>query len=297
MAKKKKKRVSYYEPRPLMHMTVGYAKDNKDPTEEHINEALLETLRMPVCQYVHNRVWLPHRDGPEVVQKLWKFVCDYTSAAVLEPNSPSCVAPSSGAITNCGHIAVFMMVPESDETLKAAKRMGYIKYPKEYFEGGLFSGEDSIDDHYDITWWARSFATTHYPAATTYARELHNRGYDVGFFGCSISSPKTFNEMFGEHLPDGPVHPVMMVFAGTKASAMRNSGTRAGINIDTVSDKAYVGIPWQKIQKDNDSSGLCRWNEDRTAVVKMTDEEKQKLNYVQYSNKFMRARKSGDHLP
>ena len=279
-----------YEPKPLMHMTVGYAKDNKDPTEEHINEALLETFRMPVCQYVHNRVWLPHRDGPEVVQKVWRYICDMTSAAMA-------VEPSSGAITNCGHIAVFMMVPESDQTLEDAAKMKYIKYPKEYFEGGLFSGEDSIDDHNDISWWARSFATMHYPAATTYARELHNRGYDVGFLGCSLSSPKTFNEMFGEHLPNGPVHPVMMVFAGTKASAMRNSGTRAGINIDTVSDKAYVGIPWQKIQKDNDSSGLCRWNEDRTAVVKMNDEEIKKLNYIKYSGKFIAARKVGDHLP
>ena len=284
-----------YKPKPLMHMTVGYAKDNKDPTEEHINEALLETFRMPVCQYVHNRVWLPHRDGPEVVQKVWKYICDMTSAAMA-------VEPSSGAITNCGHIAVFMMVPESDQTLKAAAKLKYIKYPKEFFEGGLFSGRShaihhSIHHDKDISWWARSFATMHYPAATTYARELHNRGYDVGFLGCPLSSPKTFNEMFGKHLPYGPVHPIMMVFAGTKASAMRNSGTRAGIKMETVSKKACVAVPWQQIQKNTLSSGLCRWNKDRTAVVKMTRKEIQKLNYIKYSNEFEAARKGGDHLP
>ena len=103
--------------------------------------------------------------------------------------------------------------------------------------------------------------------------------------------------MFGEHLPNGPVHPIMMVFAGTKASAMRNSGTRTGIKMETVSKKACVAIPWQQIQKNSLSSGLCKWNKDKTAVVKLTRKEIQKLNYIKYSNEFESARKEEDRLP
>ncbi len=279
-----------YTPRPLINLAVGYTADSKNPTEEHINQALVETFRMPVCQYVHNRVWLPHRQGMDM-RKVWQYIHEHTSAALAQE-------PSSGPITNCGHVAFFTIAPEDQETLRDADAMRYIHYQSEYFKDGLFKGEHKVADHEHFTWWARTWATQAYPGAMCYARELHTLGYDVGFLGCIISSPNAFNEIFGEYLPEGPVHPIMMVFAGTKASALRNSGTRLGVDTSTVADKAHIKVPWQKIQREagatrDDSFGLCKWNADRTELVPLTEQEVKDLNYVKFSKTFL-ERKDGN---
>ena len=273
----------------MIHLSVGYADQNENPTEEHINEALVETLRMPVCQYAHNRVWLPHRSGMDM-RRVWGYIHEHTSAALAQE-------PGSGPITNCGHVAFFMQAPEDAETLRAADHMRYIHYQPEVFQQGLFKGPHALKGHDDFTWWARTWATQAYPGAMRYAFELHSRGYDVGFLGCIISSPNAFNRTFGEYLEDQNVQPIMMVYAGTQASALRNSGTRLGVTIDQPWLKqAHIQVPWQRIQAEagatpDDNFGLCRWNEDRTELVPLTAEETKALNYVKFSKTFLERKK------
>ncbi len=60
-----------YTPTRLFRQPVGYLPDNENPTEAHTDQALLEAFRFPAPQYVHNRVWLPHREpnGKEILSK------------------------------------------------------------------------------------------------------------------------------------------------------------------------------------------------------------------------------------
>ena len=276
-----------YKPRRLMRQPVGYLPENKNPTEEHIDQALLEAFRIPSPQYVHHRVWLPHRQRPDITNKLWDYYCQLTTTAFAQP-------PSSGPIHNCGHAAVVMLVPEDDKTIKEAHLMRYDTYDKEHFVDGLFRGERSVNTHDEVGRWARYYANYIYSAAMVYALHLHDLGYDVGHLNCGLTSPNNFNAAMGEYLPVGPVHPVLTVFAGTKASAFRETGMRAKYNISTVANKSFLNSPWDTTQDksnylNNTAHGLIKYNGEL-----LTDREYKELNYVKYTDEWKSRAKSKD---
>ena len=287
--------MSSYTPKRLMRQPAGYWTDNENPKEEHIDQALFEAMRVPAPQYVHNRVWLPHREnnGKEILAKLWEFYSQYTTTAFAMP-------PSKGAINNCGHMAIFMIVPEDDKTIEEAKLMKYDILPKKLFEDGLFRGELAINEHTEIGKFGRYYANWHYSAAFVYALHLQELGYDVGSLNCGILSPKNFNEAVGEFLPEGPVHPMVTVFAGTKASALRHTGMRDSYTIEDFAGKTYMNAPWDTRQDKTNyvyntvlknkfpttAHGLVKWNSDRTDVIPLTDEELEALNYDKYTDKW-----------
>ena len=295
-----------YTPTRLFRQPVGYLPDNENPTEAHTDQALLEAFRFPAPQYVHNRVWLPHREpnGKEILSKIWDFYGNHTSAALA-------MEPSSGALSNCGHIAIWMLVPEDEKTLEEAKEMRYDTYDREHFTDGLFRGHSSLTQHDEIGRYARFIATWYYPATTMYTLHLHNLGYDVGGFNCSITSPNTFNSLLGEYLPD-ICHPVMAVFAGTKASAFRHTGMRDTYTTEMCSGKSFMNSPWDTSadktnylgeydgatgEKSKIAHGLVRWNGGKTGVQALTPEEFKALNYIKYSNKYRSLPKVGQHTP
>ena len=282
-----------YTPKRLMRQPAGYWQDNQNPTEDHIDQALLEALRTPAPQYIHNRVWLPHREenGEQILDKLWEFYTQYTTTAFA-------MQPSTGAIQNCRHMAVFMLVPEDEKTIEEGKLMKYDILPNEMFEQGLFRGDVALDTHVEIAKFGRYYANWHYSAAMVYALHLQELGYDVGSLNCGILSPKNFNEAVGEHLPEGPVHPMITVFAGTNASALRHTGMRDTYDISTVAGKSYMNAPWNTTQDKTNylyntvlekrfpgtAHGLVKWNKDRSDVVSLTDEELKQLHYDKYTN-------------
>jgi len=284
----------------LMRFPVGYTEDSTNPTNEHINEALLEAFKTPAPQYVHNRIWLPHRDprGKEIIEKIWKFYTEYTTTAFATP-------PSKNSIFNCGHIAVFMLVPENEKTIIEAKKMRYDVLPREIFKDGIFRGDLALDSHTEIAKFGRYYANWHYTAADRYSKVLHDYGYDVGHLSCGILSPNNFNEILGEYLPDGPVHPIITIFAGSKASAMRHTGMRDTYTIKDVSDQALMSTPWDGTQDKSNyfgktvlkdkypdvAHGLVKWNHDKSDVVPLSDKELLELNYVKYHKTWQEASK------
>ena len=289
-----------YQTEALMRFPIGYAEDNQNPTEEHTDQAVLEAFKTPAPQYVHNRIWLPHRDsrGTEIVEKLWKFYTEYTTTALA-------TRPSKNSIFNCGHVAIFMLVPEDDKTIAEAKKMKYDVLPKEIFEDGIFRGDLALDTHTEIAKFGRYYANWNYSAADRYSRHLHNQGYDVGHLSCGILSPNNFNKLLGEYLPEGPVHPMITVFAGTKASAMRHTGMRDKYTTKDIAGKSYMNSPWDKTQDKSNyfgktvlkdkypdvAHGLVKWNADKSDVTPLTDEELLELNYIKYDQKWHDAPK------
>ena len=284
----------------LMRFPVGYTEDSVNPSEEHIDQALLEAFQTPSPQYVHNRIWLPHREprGKEIIEKIWKFYSQYTTAAMATP-------PSKNSIFNCGHVAICRLVPENDKTIEEAKKMRYDVLPKEIFKDGIFRGDLALDTHTEIAKFGRYYANWHYTAADRYSMHLHKQGYDVGHLSCGILSPNNFNDILGEYLPEGPVHPIMTVFAGSKASAMRHTGMRDTYTLKDVAGKCYMNTPWQTTQDKSNyfgktilkdkylhvAHGLVKWNSDKSDVTPLTDEELVELNYVKYAQQWKDAPK------
>ena len=213
--------------------------------------------------------------------------------------------PSKNSIFNCGHIAVFMLVPENDKTIEEAKKMRYDVLPREIFKDGIFRGDLALDSHTEIAKFGRYYANWHYTAADRYSQVLHDYGYDVGHLSCGILSPNNFNEILGEYLPDGPVHPIITVFAGTKASAMRHTGMRDTYTIKDVANKALMNTPWETTQDKSNyfgktvlkdkyphvAHGLVKWNNDKSDVVPLSDTELLELNYVKFHKTWQEASK------
>lgn len=292
-----------HEPTPLLYQSVGFQPNSEPPTEQHINEALLEAFRTPACQFAHNRVWLPHREGAGTVSRVWQYINTHTNAAL-------CREPSTGAITNCGHMVFFMLANEDAEHVRQSHRKEYITYTPEHFRDGLFRGETSLTNHYDTTWWMRAYGTFHYPAAQQYGRALQERGYDVGFLGCVISSPNSFNDTFGEYFPDGPVHPVVMVFAGTRASAVRHLTLRDRLTVEMMSGKSYFNVPWPDLLPDAEApdpserrrgavqNTLYRWNDSHTRLDKIPAAEVEALHYIKNTDEYTEmVEKFGNPIP
>ena len=125
----------------MLYFSIGYTEDSKDPTE-HINFALKKALQMPSIVRYHHRVWLPHRDGKHVVDDVWDWMSDYTHTGMCR-----------NTIKNCGHIAIWAMTPEEDNTEKRIDK----PYSRELFDKGFFAGQTRLTDHLDIVTWNRAY--------------------------------------------------------------------------------------------------------------------------------------------
>ena len=53
----------------MIYQTIGYKKDNSNPTQEHILEATRNALRVPMTQRFHFRIWFPERQ--KLISKFW----------------------------------------------------------------------------------------------------------------------------------------------------------------------------------------------------------------------------------
>ena len=261
----------------MLYQTVGYTDNNQDPSEEHINDSLMKALKVPAGSRMSFRIWLPHRaGGRQLVDKVWDWFINHTTGAI-----------SHATIKNCGHIAIFMLAPEEQGKYKDA-----VDTPidQKTFVGGLFDGDDRIDGRDNIMHFIRNIASTQYISSIEYARQLQDRGYDVGFQGCIIQRSRSFNERFGEHFNTGPVMPMMIVYAGTEASAVKHSFQRGKINIDTVKDRAFIQPDWldgwinrpTEGMPDNCAEELYRWNADKSALLPLSDSEILGLKYRKF---------------
>ena len=269
--------ISIYMHRKLLYQTVGYTKDNQDPSEDHINQSLVKAFQMPAGSRVHYRVWLPHRDGgTELVDRVWDWFINRTTGAV-----------SQSTIKNCGHIAIFMMQPEPEGKYDDA-----VDSPlhKDIFKDGPFEGERKLEGKDDILHFVRNLASFHYISAMEYCRQLQDFGYDVGFQGCVIQRSKSFNEEFAEYFPGGNVLPVMITYAGTKASAVKHSFQRGMIDTDMVKDQAFIQPKWLEGWKnmptesmpDNCAEKLFKWNDDKSELLELSNGESMDLQYKKF---------------
>ena len=264
----------------MLYFSIGYTKDNKDPTEEHINFALKKALQMPSIVRHHHRIWLPHRDGRQVVDDVWDWMSDYTYTGMCR-----------NTIKNCGHIAVWALTPEQDN--KQDKRIDKT-YPRELFEKGFFAGDTQLTEQTDIVMWGRTHNAVQNIQAFEYAKQLENLGYDIGYMSCLQRSPESFNEHFGKYFDQTPVWPMIIIYAGTEASAFKHTGTRDRITDKTVQGSLLGPFDWDEVMDpdpENNKKGpftpLYRWNADRTALRPLTQDEESKLDFRKRTKQYM----------
>ena len=233
--------------RPFLYQTVGYAADNENPTEAHINESLVKALQMPAASRNHTRVWLPHRETGDVCADFWEWMDINTHAAT-----------SRNLITNCGHIAVWVMVPEDDA--ESQSEWGP-DYEDKFFHGGFFTGVDGTGlDHFRsnpsiLNDFFRNYAMGIAISAMKYAQNLQDLGYDVGFLSAPFMAPQAFNNSFSQYFDEGLVVPIIMVYAGTKGSVIRHSYHRNKVDIASVANTAVIKMDITSAQYYSDLDG------------------------------------------
>ena len=272
----------------MLYFSIGYTEDSKDPTEEHINFALKKALQMPSIVRYHHRVWLPHRDGKHVVDDVWNWMSDYTHTGMCR-----------NTIKNCGHIAIWAMTPEEDNTEKRIDK----PYSRELFDKGFFAGQTRLTDHLDIVTWNRAYGAVQNIQAFEYARQLQDLGYDIGFMSCLQRSPESFNEHFGKYFDQTPVWPMIMIYAGTEANAFKHTGTRDRITNDTVKGSLIGPFDWDEVMDPdpiNDKKGpftpLYKWNKGKTELIPLTPEEESKLDFRKRTKQYMDNIKTTDRI-
>lgn len=204
----------------MIYQTDGYSADNQDPTEDHIHQATLNALRVPTTQRFHMRMWFPHRAG--LVSRVWDWVRENTHLNM-----------SRELMENCGHIAMWLLVPEVEEVHR--EHRGALDEP--------LPTSCWVDDQDNIVWREMSIhhreqlRGSYYPFITMqmyeYARTLTELGYSVGFANCIAAKTRMFNEEFRQHLGMA-ANPVVMVHAGTKAAVIQHKDTRDRITVDDV---------------------------------------------------------------
>lgn len=263
----------------LLYQTVGFANDNENPTEAHINEALEEALKMPAASRLHNRVWLPHREEGDVVSQFWTWLEQRTHAKVCK-----------NTITNCGHIALWVMQPEDAD----APDYWYPKYPQGYFEGGLFTGPQNFSDEpVLLNDFFRNYSMGIAISAMKYAEELQSKGYDVGFLSVPSVAPVSFNSSFGQYFTKQPVLPMLMIYAGTKGNAIKHSYHRNLISNTTVESASVIKLDLSQDENPPVTWGaenLHYWEDDtRANLIPYTANAIVDFNYCQRSNNFLGA--------
>ena len=259
----------------LLHQTVGFADDNENPTEAHINEALEAALKMPAASRLHNRVWLPHREEGDVVSQFWTWLEERTHAATCK-----------NTITNCGHIALWVIQPEDDD----APLGWYPNYPQGYFEGGLFTGPQNFSEEpVLLNDFFRNYSMGIAISAMKYAEVLSGLGYDVGFLSVPSVAPVSFNSHFGQYFSKQPVVPMLMIYAGTKGNAIKHSYHRNKISNTTVETGSVIKLDLNQsdIPSNWGYKNLHYWEDDtRSTLLPHTANTVVDFNYCKRSNNF-----------
>jgi len=270
--------------RQMLYQTVGYTNQSQNPNESDINYCLTKSLQVPLNTKTHFRIWLPHREesNPNLVNEFWDWVNKY-----LEPST------SKRTMKNCGHVAVWLMTPEDEDHFGEDAVDPPIS--RNFFKDGFFNGDYKLSSEEEIVSFTRQYVACHTISAIEYARSLQSRGYDVGFLSQIQHTPVPFNESFGKYFNAGPVYPLLFIYAGTEASAVKHSDQRQLIDNETVS-QALVEPKWSndylkstpsELIPDHCGEKLYKWNFDKSALIDLTDAEIKQLDYKKRSEKFI----------
>lgn len=252
----------------MIYQTVSYAKDNKNPTDEDILKATENALKVPMTQKFHMRIWFPHRAG--LTDQVWDWLSTDTH---FNMNTES--------MKRCGHIAIWVMVPESAEVHEASRDGMDQPLPDSCF----------MNDNGECDWWGQEAELTrkknhvhldYYPfisfQAYEYARSMREMNYDVGFAGCIHAKPKSFNKKFGAHFDGKVVIPVVMVYAGTDGEIIQHTPTRDEIDREKIAGE-FVGLdnfkmaPFHRLSENNAITNMPHLRKVNGDWVPMSKEE------------------------
>ena len=198
----------------MIYQTIGYKKDNSNPTQEHILEATRNALRVPMTQRFHFRIWFPERQ--KLISKFWDWLRQETYYSM-----------SHELMKNCGHVAVFGYMPARKE-IEELKDQIDTPFPRDYF----------IDKSGKITWWTNSHNSKqphelirdYYmltgTSAYEYGRTLNTLGYFTGFGSCIQQHSQSFYDTFKDAFDGEPFIPIVMVHSGTRAALIQHTDTR-----------------------------------------------------------------------
>lgn len=217
----------------LIYQTIGYKKDNQDPTTQDIETATRNALSVPMTERYHFRIWFPERQG--LVQKYWQWCREHTHYTMSLP-----------LMKNCGHVAVFGFMPATDKAAKAQKN--YLIYPRE-----CFIKDGRINWFGD--WWQgkrmdliREFYLIMGSSIYEYARTMKQLGYFTGFGSVIHGYLQSFHDTFKDAFDGEPFIPLCMVHAGTKAALVTHTTTRQNLGQTDISG-ALVEVEDKTIDK------------------------------------------------
>jgi hypothetical protein len=216
----------------LIYQPDGFTDDSRSPTEEHIREATLNALRVPVQGRIHHRMWFPHRSNR--VSEFWRWMSDNTTFIM-----------DGTQMRNCGHVAVWCLTPETEETRakwREAKKHGRVfDTPR--------SDRAFVDNDGNLAWYSnwmaqvqsspdtselqmriRDYYTAPYMQSYEYAQSLRTRGYHVGFAACVMHQADSFSKTFASGLGVRALVPIIAVYAGTKPTVVHHKPERDNLD-------------------------------------------------------------------
>jgi hypothetical protein len=209
----------------MIYQTASFSESSTCPTDEHTEIAIKNSLRVPTTQRFHMRIWFPHRAN--MIDQWW----DWHRGATHHNMGPG--------IRNCKHVAVWCMVPESEEVHKESQ--GGLDKPlpdARFRKNDLgYNGELHIEYYTFINFQAYE-----------YARTMTDLGYNVGFSSCVQTKPKSFNRTFGKHFNNTPVIPMIAVYVGTDGDVIQHTPQRDNIEDMDVSGE-LIGVSNCKVPR------------------------------------------------
>ena len=237
----------------MIYQTISFKKESTPPTEEHTELAIKNALKVPSAERFHMRIWFPHRAG--LMDKWWDWHRGQTHHNMGD------------GIVNCKHLALWCMVPESQEVHRQAEGSIDTPLPDERFAEWDLLEKPKNDPDSDSRMMFQGLLTEYYSfmymQAYEYARTLVQLGYHVGFSNCVGTNPKKFNKAFAGHFNNMPVIPLLAIYAGTKGEVIQHTKNRSLVDELDVSgemvgmknipvpmhshigdNKAFVNVPY-----------------------------------------------------
>jgi hypothetical protein len=252
----------------MMYQTISFKKESTPPTEAHTELAIKNSLKVPTCERFHMRIWFPHRAG--LIDKWWHWFRSQTSQNIGD------------GIVNCRHVALWCMVPESDEVHKQSEGLEDRPLPNDLFADRDLLSTNDVDISLKVQGLLTGYYSFMYMQSYEYARTLSELGYNVGFSHCVGYNPQKFNRRFGDHFNNMPVIPLLAVYAGTEGEVIQHTKHRDLVDELDVTGE-MVGMenipypPYTHLDGDKAFVNVPYWTPTSTGLTPLTKDQARTL--------------------
>jgi hypothetical protein len=252
----------------MIYQTISFKKESTPPTEAHTELAIKNSLKVPTCERFHMRIWFPHRAG--LIDKWWDWFRSQTSQNMGD------------GIVNSRHVALWCMVPESDEVHKQSEGLEDRPLPNDLFADRDLLTTSDVAISLKVQGLLTGYYSFMYMQSYEYARTLSELGYNVGFSHCVGYNPRKFNRRFGDHFNNMPVIPLLAVYAGTEGEVIQHTKHRDLVDELDVTGE-MVGMenipypPYTHLDGDKAFANVPYWTPTATGLTPLTKDQARTL--------------------